>query len=374
MTNQKIMLYHLVEATFSLLLLLRPTFAAPEIEEIHTHLHPDDDEWARYGCGTKAEVGMAACFCGFLRDAMNIQEEGDGGGSASDAMGTSNSNIQVGATAIAVSAPCLGGLAGSYPCKNVDLLAYLPLSTFGSTNANDVWGWTHSASGREFAIFALSEGTAFVEITNPINPTYLGKLPTHTTSSSWRDVKTYKDHAFIGSEASNHGMQVFDLTQLLTKTGSSDFQETAFYGEIGNSHNIVINEDSGYAYPVGSNKCSGGLHMVNISNPKSPTLAGCYSGDGYTHDANCVIYHGPDTAYTGKEICFACNEDTVTVVDVTNKNNPVQLSRVSYTNEGKNDLHNIQKQAIGCCPLALMFHCASHSSRIHTSRLAFTKS
>jgi hypothetical protein len=75
--------------------------------------------------------------------------------------------------------------------------------------------------------------------------------------------------------------------------------------------------------------------MVDISNPKSPQLAGCFSGDGYTHDAHCVIYHGPDTAYQGKEICFACNEDTVTVVDVTNKNNPVQLDRVSYADDGK---------------------------------------
>jgi hypothetical protein len=340
MTTAMILLIYPVVAT--LLMLLSPSAAAPENGGIFTH-SDDEDEWTQYGCGTEAEVGMAACFCGFLRDKMDIQEE-DSGGTGSAAMAKSNGNIMLGvANAIASSpaATCQGGSASSYPCKNVDLLAHLPLSTFGSTKANDVWGWTHSGSGREFAIFALSEGTAFVEITNPTNPVYLGKLPTHTTSSSWRDVKTYKDHAFIGSEASDHGMQVLDLTQLLTKTGSSDFQETAHYNGIGNSHNIAINEASGYAYVVGSKQCSGGLHMVDISNPKSPQFVGCFSADGYTHDANCVMYNGPDSVYKGKEICFACNEDTITVVDVTNKNSPVQLSRVSYANEGKYDSNNV---------------------------------
>jgi hypothetical protein len=180
MITGKILLHHFVVAS---LLLLRPSVAAPEYGEVFAH--PNDDEWTRYGCGTDAEVGMAACFCGFLRDEMHIEEE-DSGGTGSTAMAKSNGNVMVVGNAIAVSASftCQGGMASSYPCKNVDLLAHLPLSTFGSTKANDVWGWTHSGSGREFAIFALSEGTAFVEITNPTNPVYLGKLPTHTTSSS----------------------------------------------------------------------------------------------------------------------------------------------------------------------------------------------
>jgi hypothetical protein len=40
---------------------------------------------------------------------------------------------------------------------------------------------------------------------------------------------------------------------------------------------------------------------------------------------------GPDTRYnTGSEICFNYNEDTVTIVDVTNKTKPVQLGRIGY--------------------------------------------
>ena len=42
----------------------------------------------------------------------------------------------------------------------------------------------------------------------------------------------------------------------------------------------------------------------------------------------------PDTAHQGKEICFNSNEDTITIVDVTDKANPVQLSRTGYAGVG----------------------------------------
>ena len=67
--------------------------------------------------------------------------------------------------------------------------------------------------------------------------------------------------------------------------------------------------------------------MVDISNPIRPEFAGCYREDGYTHDVQCVIYRGNHQEYVGREICFASNEDTLTIVDVTNKTNPVQLAR-----------------------------------------------
>jgi hypothetical protein len=235
---------------------------------------------------------------------------------------------------------CSGGFAGNYPCSNVDLLSHLPLSFFGSNAASDIWGWMDSSSGREFALLGLKDGTGMVEISDPANPVYLGKLPTHTVESYWRDIKVYNNHAFIVSEARGHGMQVFDLSQLLSLVSSwpVTLKETAFYDGVGNAHNIVINEATGFAYIVGvdgTNGCSGGLHMVNISNPISPIFAGCYGGDGYVHDAHCVVYKGPDSDHTDREICFCCNEDTVTVVDVTDKSNPVQLSRTSYSESSR---------------------------------------
>jgi choice-of-anchor B domain-containing protein len=252
------------------------------------------------------------------------------------------------ALAAATNVLCSGGFADIYPCDNVDLEAFMPLADIGGTRsnsaANDIWGWTDPQTGTEYAIIGRVFGTSFVEISDPANPVYLGELVTHGAfGSSWRDIKVYADHAFIVSEARNHGMQVFDLTQLRNVTFPPvTFTETAHYDGIGRAHNIAINEDTGYAYIVGASgkgSCSGGLHMVDISTPTAPTSAGCFSNDGYTHDTQCVVYQGPDTTYQGREICFNANEDTLTIVDVTDKGAPVQLSRtgysgVAYTHQG----------------------------------------
>jgi len=231
--------------------------------------------------------------------------------------------------------PCVNGFAGPYPCRSVHLQSLLPLASMQCSSGNSLWGWTDSLDGKEYALMGCNNGISFVDISAPASPVYLGRLPTHTSNSTWRDVRVYADHAFVISEASGHGMQVFDLTRLRDVVSPPvTFTEDAHYPGFGSSHTIAINEDTGFAYAVGSNTCSGGPHMVNIQNPQSPFAAGCVASDGYTHETQCVVYHGPDTAHQGQEICFSSNEDTVTLVNVTNKAAPVQLSRTGYPGRG----------------------------------------
>ena len=120
--------------------------------------------------------------------------------------------------ALSAATPCVAGMAGAYPCENVDLLAFLPLDAIGGGNdirANNVWGWTDPQTNKEYALQGLMDGVAFIDVTDPENPVYLGKLPTHTTASVYRDIKVYQDYAFIvADQPSLHGMQVFDLTEL----------------------------------------------------------------------------------------------------------------------------------------------------------------
>lgn len=233
--------------------------------------------------------------------------------------------------------PCINGFAGMYPCNGFDLQSHINLNTMDATGANDSWGWVDPTDGKEYAIVGLEDGTAFINIADPINPVYLGKLPTHTTSSTWRDVKVYQNHAFIVSEATGHGMQVFDLTRLRSINNPPvTFTEDAHYAGFGNAHNIVINEESGYAYAVGTNTFNGGSHFVNIQNPTNPVAAGGFGDDFYTHDAQVVTYNGPDTNYQGREILISSSggEQYVSIVDVTNKSNPVSISTITYGNVG----------------------------------------
>lgn len=226
---------------------------------------------------------------------------------------------------------CRNGSAAGYPCHDVDLLSFLPLADIGGGSGNDVWGWTDPHTGREYAIAGRSNGTAFVEVTDPTRPRYLGNLPTHTVDSTWRDIKVFADHAFIVSEAPNHGLQVFDLRQLAAVDGApAVFEATAHYPGFGSAHNLAVDTDAGFAYAVGTRTCAGGLHAVNIQHPARPRTAGCFAADGYTHDAQCVVYDGPDEAHAGREICFGANEDTLTIVDASDKHAQRAISRTGY--------------------------------------------
>ncbi|MEZ4778267.1 MAG: choice-of-anchor B family protein [Flavobacteriaceae bacterium] len=228
--------------------------------------------------------------------------------------------------------PCVGGMAGGYPCSGYDLISHIPLSTFNTSGANDSWGWVDPINGDEYYLMGLENGVAFIDISDPVNPIYLGKLPTHSTSTVWRDIKVYNNYAFVVSEADNHGMQVFDLTRLRNVTNPPvTFTEDAHYNAVGRAHNLVLNEDTGYAYMVGGS--SNGATFIDVSNPLSPQTAGQYS-TSYIHDAQVVIYNGPDTDYTGHEIMISCNgwEQTVKIIDVTNKANPQEISTIFYAN------------------------------------------
>lgn len=257
--------------------------------------------------------------------------------------------------------PCSGGEAGGFPCENVDLLAHVsPTDLLAEPHEglwlNDIWGWTDPETGKEYALVGMVNGTSFVDVSNPAVPVVLGILPEHHAAvtegarrntvasplhdgakSIWRDIKVYNNYAFIVSEDEGHGVQVFDLKQLRNPGNIPViFKETANYQGISNAHNIVINTEAGFAYAVGATfadagVCNGGgLHMIDIRDPENPVFAGCYDADGYTHDAQCVTYSGPDEEHVGKEICFSANVDAVTLVDVSDKSNTLMISTSTY--------------------------------------------
>ncbi len=258
---------------------------------------------------------------------------------------------------------CQGGGAAGYSCSNVDLVSFLPVEGLGGgpvpganpadsipdITVNDLWGWTDPQSGIEYALVGRTDGMAFVSLEDPENPVYVGQLfrTNGAPVSAWRDVKVYADHAFIVADrASNHGVQIFDLRQLRgVRSPPVTFQETQRYTRIASAHNIVINEATGFAYVVaatsGGDTCGRGLHMIDIRVPTIPNFAGCFAdhttgreGSGYTHDAQCIVYAGPDQDYQGREICLGANENALSIADVTDKRDPRAISRGEYPNRG----------------------------------------
>ncbi len=248
----------------------------------------------------------------------------------------------------AKSAKCENGHNGVYTCNSVEVVSHLTTSALGGARGawvNDVWGWTDPETHRDYALVARRDGISFVDVTDPAAPRVVGDLPRTVGSppSVWRDIKVANNHAYIVADGSGaHGMQVFDLTRLRAVRGTPQlFTPDTTYHEIFSAHNVVADTTTGYLYIVGSNSggetCGGGLHMVDARTPDHPVFAGCFhsplgTSRGYTHDAQCVVYHGPDTEHRGREICVGSNESEINIADVTDKANPRVLGRNSYPN------------------------------------------
>ncbi|KAM9884366.1 hypothetical protein VDGL01_01527 [Verticillium dahliae] len=240
----------------------------------------------------------------------------------------------------------VGDRHNTFRCNNVDLVHFLPHIALGSPGAegSSSWGWT-SDDDREFVAVGQYDGTAFIEIGKDGRMTYLGRLPQVTTPSEWREIRSYKHYMIIGSEAPGHGVQIFDMHKLLTIDPANPVvfhprNDLAAWTNAlmprGNQHNIVVNEELNYFAAVGSQprtdpNCRSGLNFFDLTDPTNPKSLGCAAGDGYVHDAQCMVYHGPDKRYEGRDICYGYNEDTLTIYDVTNKANVTNIiSRISY--------------------------------------------
>ena len=117
---------------------------------------------------------------------------------------------------------CVDGVVDTgddeYPCHNIDVLSRVSMTELLSIHgvpgqeASDVWGWT-SPNGDEIAIIGIDAGACFVDITDPINPVFLGTLPARATHEVWRDIKVYDHYAYIvgenpPGESPGHGLQV----------------------------------------------------------------------------------------------------------------------------------------------------------------------
>ena len=143
----------------------------------------------------------------------------------------------------------------------MELLDVEPLSDLGGgNNGNDCWGWVDHETGREIAIFGRSNGTSFIDVTDPTDMKYFANLPTATSASLWHDIKVYGEYAYIVSEAGDHGLQIVHMPNLmgLSTDEVTTISPDGYYSGFGNAHNIMINEETGYAYPIGTNTFNGG--------------------------------------------------------------------------------------------------------------------
>jgi len=211
-----------------------------------------------------------------------------------------------------------------YASSGVEFLSLLPLSEFGGPprDASDDWGYA-SPSGREYALIGLRNSAAVVEVTDPFHPVLIDQV--YGADCAWRDMRTYGSYAYVVNDCSG-GMDILDLSDVDDGTVRV-VQRFTDYG-LAHAHNMVIDEDHAIAYLLGSNLANGGLLALDISDPEHPTMAGEWA-DTYVHDTYVTTY--PDGPYAGRQIAFSLAlEAGVVIVDVTDKTNMFEVSRLTY--------------------------------------------
>ncbi|MDG1050693.1 MAG: choice-of-anchor B family protein [Planctomycetota bacterium] len=221
------------------------------------------------------------------------------------------------------------GAASGFAAQGLRLESWLTLGDLdGAGSGNDCWGYA-SPSGREYAVVGTSTSTIIVEVTDPANAAVIETIP--GPGSLWRDVKTYQDRAYSVSEGGG-GIQVIDLSAV--DAGVVSLENTVTGSGDERTHNVAIDEASGYLYRTGGG--GNGLRIYSLANPSSPQYVGSW-GSRYVHDAQVVTYtSGP---YAGRQLAFCCaglgngSGDTgLSIVDVTNKNFPFRIEQIAYPN------------------------------------------
>ena len=211
-------------------------------------------------------------------------------------------------------------------------LEYVGSGFAPSGTASDVWGWT-APDGTEYAIMGYTAGLAFFRTTPIVQLVDTKPGPVGSGGSIWRDIKTYGDYAYSVSEATGaySGISVYDLTYLPDSAkyiGSFSTDGGSQY----TSHNINIDEATGYAYVEGSGSQNQKVRILDLGNPENPVFVSQFltTGGGSIHD----IYAHNDTLYVAEG-----NAGTWSIWDMSNKLSPQMIVRISVPAAGY--VHNI---------------------------------
>lgn len=189
-----------------------------------------------------------------------------------------------------------------------------------------IWGYV-APDGREYAVMGCANGTQIVDITDA--PTLREVAFIYGPRSSWREMKTYKQYAYIVTENGalpGGGVQIIDLSNL---PNSATLLKTYVWTDTVNGspvqvprvHSVTVSGN--YLYLNGGNY--NGIRILDLKDPVNPIKAGVYLGP-YIHDShvrNDTIFASAINSGGGLDI-----------IDARNKSNPTRIKLLQYPGHG----------------------------------------
>lgn len=253
----------------------------------------------------------------------------------------------------AAPADCVRGMAGQFPCRNLDFWSQIPLAQLSSrpVSAANVWGFVDRNDNREYAVVGLRNGTAIVEVTDPANPREV--VTVAGNASPWREVKVYqvfdsaanrwRAYAYVTTEAANSGLQTIDMSGLpvsaaLASTNmDTSSQHTLYVSNIDYSTNAALPGATPMLFVAGSNVSPGAWRAYSLANPAFPQLVSAAPSGGYMHDSTSLLVTDARTAQCAPghnpcEVLVDFNVDQVQIWDTTNELQPVLLGTATNPN------------------------------------------
>ena len=225
----------------------------------------------------------------------------------------------------------LASLATKTQAAQIDTLRHLNVRPGGGYSA--IWGYT-APNGREYAILGCNGqgggqqgGTSFIDITDNSNIRQVAFVP--QPASSWREIKTYRNYAYIVTEASGSGTQIIDLSYLPDSVHLvRSFVYTQGTKNTSKSHTITITD--GFMYLNGcanwGTQAQRGMVIFDLRNdPTNPQFLGEYS-PAYIHDS-----------YVLRDTIFASaiySGGGLYIADARNKASVQTIGKISYTGSG----------------------------------------
>lgn len=181
---------------------------------------------------------------------------------------------------------------------NVTLAAHFPYAS-GRLCAN-ICGYVDS-TGREYALVGVDNGMSVVDVTTPTAPFQVYQIPwpVQNSNSEWKEIKVYKKHAYVVSEAGG-GVQIVDLSHLPSSVAPTPVYWKPIIGSqtLSTVHALHIDTTKGNIYLFGDVPGQGAV-IGSLANPAVPAYLGktasIYIHDGYVDNDTlwaCEVYAG----------------------------------------------------------------------------------
>lgn len=223
----------------------------------------------------------------------------------------------------------------SYSGQNISMVSIISPNTSTITSPvgnqySGCWGWFQQSKNKEYAISGASNGTYFIDISNPSTPS-VSAFVSGKQGCTWRELKTYSHYCYIASDdALPNRFQIVDM-QYLPDSVHVVHDTTTL---LRRAHTLWIDGNKLYA---GAPTFSAGfapMAVYSLATPTAPVLLRRLDQDfsnsviDYVHD----MYARNDTIYAsaGYKGLFILKHD------VANDTITLLGSYTSYANGGYN--------------------------------------